>query len=151
MSTTIHLKITRLIASAQLPEKVYPTDAGFDLFAQEHVEIAPLGRAKVRTGLKLELPDALYASILPRSGLAVQHGVTVLNAPGLIDPGYKGEIRVVLYNSDPVQPFRVKIGNRIAQLVFGYRLPIVLDDVPWDDKPLDALERGEKGFGSSGL
>lgn len=151
LATSIHLKVTRLIASAQIPEKVYPTDAGFDVFAQEHIEIPPFGRAKIRTGIKLELPDQMYAMILPRSGLAVQHGVTVLNAPGLIDPGYKGEIRVVLYNTDATHPFRVKIGNRIAQLVFLYRTPIVLRDVPWAECTLDEMERGEKGFGSSGL
>lgn len=151
VGTRISIPISRVIASARVPEKTYPTDVGFDIFAQEHVEIPPHGRAKVRTGLKLELPRGMYAQILPRSGLAVQHGVTVLNAPGLIDPSYTGEIRVVLYNSDAEQSFRVKIGSRIAQLVFQYRCDIKLVDVPWDEKSIDGMERGERGFGSSGV
>lgn len=146
----MQVPIDRVIASAQLPEKAYPSDAGFDLFAQEHVEIAPLGRAKVRTGLKLNLPDGVYAQILPRSGLAVQHGVTVLNAPGIIDQGYTGEIRVVLHNTDAAHPFRVKVGSRIAQLVFVPMFPVELYDIPWAQQTIDGLERGEKGFGSSG-
>lgn len=141
--------VDRVIAAAQIPEQAYEDDAGFDVFACEHVEIPPLGRARVRTGLRMELPPDLYAQIVPRSGLAVQHGVTVLNAPGIIDTGYTGEVRVVLFNADPQHPFRVKIGNRIAQIVFHRKERVMLQDIPWSQQTIDGA-RGDAGFGSTG-
>lgn len=150
MPVRLLVTIDRLIASARIPERAHEDDAAYDLFACEKVEIPPFGRARVRTGIRIELPDKFYGQIVPRSGLAVQHGITVLNAPGIIDTGYHGEIRVVLYNADPVQPFRVQIGNRIAQLLVMPRLDVEWKEIPWSQVTIDGA-RNEDGFGSTGL
>jgi dUTP pyrophosphatase len=135
-----------LRASARLPQRAYENDAAYDLHAAEAHVIEPLGRAVVGTGIALGLPPGLAALTLPRSGLAARHGISIVNAPGLIDPGYRGEVRVILLNTDRTEPFRVAAGDRIAQLLF---LPLTRVALTVSDE-LDDTERGPKGFGSSG-
>jgi dUTP pyrophosphatase len=140
------LAIRRLRADAVLPERAYDGDAGLDLAACERVELAPGERAIVPTGLAVAIPHGHAGFVLRRSGLAAKHGVTILNAPGLIDSGYRGEIRVILLNTDRRETFVVEPGMRVAQLVV---LPIAgMEAVEVDELP--ASERGEGGFGSSG-
>jgi len=141
---TVPVKL--LGASARLPQRAYEHDAAYDLHAAEELVIEPLGRAVVGTGVALGLPPGLAALTLPRSGLAARHGISILNAPGLIDPGYRGEVRVILVNSDRGEAFRVAVGDRIAQLLF---LPLTKVRLAATDE-LDETERGPQGFGSSG-
>ena len=140
------LPVLRLRPTARLPVRAYPDDAAFDLHAAVAVVIAPHARAVVPTGIALGLPPGIAALTLPRSGLAARHGITVLNAPGLIDPGYRGEVQVVLQNTDPAHEFAVRVGDRIAQLLVVGLLDVTLLDV---DR-LDDTPRGEGGFGSTG-
>jgi dUTP pyrophosphatase len=139
------LPVTRLHEGATLPSRAYEGDAGLDLAASERVEIGPGERAAVGTGLSVAIPDGHAGFVQPRSGLAARHGITVLNTPGLVDAGYRGELKVVLLNTDRSEPFLVEPGMRIAQLVV---VPVVLAE----PKEVDALpdsERAERGFGSS--
>ena len=139
------LAFQRLREDAVLPERAYEGDAGLDLAACERVELAPGERALVGTGLAVAIPDGYAGFVQPRSGLAARHGLTVVNSPGLVDSGYRGELRVVLLNTDAKQPFLVEPGMRIAQLVV---LPIPeLELVEVEELP--ASERGVRGFGSS--
>ncbi len=131
---------------AVLPTRAYDGDAGFDLRALEPATLTPGGRATVRTGLALELPVGHAGLVLPRSGLAARHGITLANAPGLIDAGYRGELQVLLLNSDPESPFTVAPGDRIAQLVL---VRVETPEIEERDE-LSASERGRGGFGSSG-
>ena len=141
----IELPIQRLRDDAIVPEHAYAGDAGLDLSACERVELAPGERALVGTGLAVAIPDGYAGFVQPRSGLAARHGITVVNSPGLVDSGYRGELRVVLLNTDAKQPFLVEPGMRIAQLVV---LPIPeLELVEVEELP--ASERGVRGFGSS--
>jgi dUTP pyrophosphatase len=141
----IELPIQRLHERAVVPERAYTGDAGLDLAASERVELAPGERALVGTGLAVAIPEGYAGFVQPRSGLAARHGLTVVNSPGLVDSGYRGELRVVLLNTDPREPFVVEPGMRIAQLVV---LPIPeLELVEVDELP--ASERGVRGFGSS--
>lgn len=135
-----------LTAAARLPRRAYEHDAAFDLFAAEEAVLGPQQRAVVGTGIALGLPPDLAALTLPRSGLAARHGITIVNAPGLIDPGYRGEVRIVLLNTDTRETHRVAVGDRIAQLLF---LPLSAVGVTQTDV-LDGTQRGERGFGSSG-
>lgn len=130
------------------PEPVFahPTDAGADLLAAEELVLEPGRRALVGTGVRLALPEDTVGLVVPRSGLAARHGVTLVNAPGTIDSGYRGEIRVVLYNTDPDEAYRVRRGDRIAQLVVLPRRKVEFLTVP----ELPEGDRGEAGFGSSG-
>ena len=140
------LRVLRLDPRAVLPTRAHPGDAGLDLHAVEGVELAPGQRASVGTGLAVELPAGQAALVLPRSGLAARHGITVVNAPGLIDCGYRGELRVLLLNTDPHAPFTVASGDRIAQLVLvRVELP-----QPLEVEALNDSARGDGGFGSSG-
>jgi dUTP pyrophosphatase len=135
-----------LAPGARVPERAYDGDAAFDLYAAEAATLPPGRRAVIGTGIALGLPPGLAALTLPRSGLAAKHGISIVNAPGLIDPGYRGEVRVILLNTDTEAPFEVSEGDRIAQLLF---LP--LTDVSL--ATVDALQdtaRGQRGFGSSG-
>ena len=128
-----------------LPERAYAGDAGLDLAACEHVAISPGERAVVGTGLAVAIPEGYAGFVLPRSGLAARHGIGKVNSPGLIDSGYRGELRVTLLNTDRREPFTVEPGMRIAQLVI---LPIPeVELVEVDELP--ASERGARGFGSS--
>ena len=142
----IELQIRRLREDAVLPGRAYVGDAGLDLVACERVELAPGERAVVATGLAVAVPDGPAGFVLRRSGLAARHGVTVLTAPGLIDAGYRGELRVILLNTDRREPFVVEPGMRVAQLVV---LPVAeVEPVEVDELP--ATERGAAGLGSSG-
>ena len=141
----IELPITRLRADAIVPERAYSGDAGLDLASCERVELGPGQRALVGTGLAVAIPEGYAGFVQPRSGLAARHGLSVVNSPGLVDSGYRGELRVVLLNTDTKEPFVVEPGMRIAQLVV---LPVPeLELVEVDELP--ASERGVRGFGSS--
>jgi dUTP pyrophosphatase len=141
----IELPVLRLREDAVVPRRAYPGDAGLDLSACERVELAPGERATVGTGLAVAIPDGYAGFVQPRSGLASEHGITLVNAPGLVDSGYRGEVKVVLLNTDRREAFVVEAGMRIAQLVV---LPVP-DVDPLDVAELPASERGERGFGSS--
>ena len=136
-----------LTPAARLPERAYEHDAAYDLYAAEEATLAPLERAVVGTGIALGLPGNLAALTLPRSGLAARHGISIVNAPGLIDPGYRGEVRIILLNTDREHEFRVSVGDRIAQLLL---LPLTAVSLVQSDT-LDDTHRGERGFGSSGM
>ncbi len=143
----IDLPVLRLDPDLPLPAYAKDGDAGVDLVAREGVVLAPGGgRALVPTGIAIALPEGYAGFVQPRSGLAFKHGVTVLNTPGLVDSGYRGELKVCLVNLDPVSPFEVVRGERIAQLVVQAvgRVNFVEVDV------LDETARGDTGFGSSG-
>ncbi len=141
----MELLIRRLRPEAVVPERAYSGDAGLDLASCEQVELAPGERATVGTGLAVAIPDGFAGFVQPRSGLASRHGITLVNSPGLIDSGYRGEIRVVILNTDARETFTVEPGMRIAQLVI-VRLPQV-ELVEVDELP--ESERGVHGFGSS--
>lgn len=135
-----------VLSDGPIPEPAEPGDAAGDLTAAEAVTLPPQGRATIGTGLRIALPAGCAALVLPRSGLAARHGITIVNAPGLIDAGYRGEIRVTLLNTDPVTSYDVAVGDRIAQLLI---LP--LPQVRF--VPVAALPgsgRGARGFGSTG-
>ena len=139
------LPLVRLNGEAVVPARAYPGDAGLDLAAAERVELAPGARAVVGTGLAVAIPDGHAGFVQPRSGLAARHGIAVLNSPGLVDAGYRGELKVVLLNTDRNERFVVEPGMRIAQLVV---VPVVLPE-PREVTELPASDRGERGFGSS--
>jgi dUTP pyrophosphatase len=139
------LPVQRLHDGATLPTRAYEGDAGLDLAACERVELGPGERAAVGTGLTVAIPDGHAGFVQPRSGLAARHGITVLNTPGLVDAGYRGELKVVLLNTDRSERFVVEPGMRIAQLVV---VPVAFPE-PKEVGELPASERGEKGFGSS--
>jgi dUTP pyrophosphatase len=141
----IELPIQRLHDDAVLPAPAYAGDAGLDLSACERVELGPGERATVGTGLAVAIPDGYAGFVQPRSGLADRHGITIVNAPGLVDSGYRGELRVVLLNTDLAEPFVVEPGMRIAQLVV---MPVTGAELVEVDE-LPASERGVRGFGSS--
>ena len=128
-----------------MPQRAYTGDAGLDLASCERVDLGPGERALVGTGLAVAIPEGYAGFVQPRSGLAARHGLTVVNSPGLVDSGYRGELRVVLLNTDRTEPFVVEPGMRVAQLVV---LPIPeLELVEVDELP--SSERGVRGFGSS--
>jgi dUTP pyrophosphatase len=139
------LHVVRLREDAILPERAYAGDAGLDLAACERVELGPGERAVVPTGLAVAIPEGFAGFVQPRSGLAARHGIAVVNSPGLIDSGYRGELRVVLLNTDRERPFVAEPGERIAQLVVLPVPEIELVEVA----ELPASERGVRGFGSS--
>jgi dUTP pyrophosphatase len=139
------LLIQRLRDDAVVPAQAYTGDAGLDLAACDRVEIGAGNRALVGTGLAVAIPDGYAGFVQPRSGLAAEHGITVLNTPGLIDSGYRGEVRVILHNSDAATTFVVEPGMRIAQLVV-----LAVPEVdPVEVEELPESERGDRGFGSS--
>jgi dUTP pyrophosphatase len=141
----IEVAVRRLREDAVLPRQAYEGDAGLDLAACERVELGPGARAVVPTGIAVEIPDGYAGFVQPRSGLAARHGIGIVNAPGLIDSGYRGEIRVVLLNTDASEPFTVEHGMRIAQLVIAPVSSVRLVEVD----ELATSERGARGFGSS--
>lgn len=142
----IELPIQRLREDAVLPGRAYHGDAGLDLASCERVELAPGERAVVGTGLAVAIPDGYAGFVQPRSGLADRHGITVVNSPGLIDSGYRGELKVILLNTDDTHAFVVEPGMRIAQLVVLEIPGVELEEV--DELPV--TERGVRGHGSSG-
>jgi dUTP pyrophosphatase len=139
------IPVKLLSNAARVPRRAYEHDAAWDLFAAEPAVIPPLGRAVVGTGIALGLRPGLAALTLPRSGLAARHGVSIVNAPGLIDPGYRGEVKVILLNTDPREPFTVDCGDRIAQLLLVALPRVTLAQAT----TLDDTHRGAQGFGSS--
>ena len=140
------LPVRRLHPDLPLPAYAHPGDAGADLCAAADVVLPPGGRATVGTGLAVAVPEGYAAFVHPRSGLAARHGITVVNAPGTVDAGYRGEVRVVLLNTDPREPFTVRRGDRIAQLVVQPVTRVRFLDVA----ELPPSPRGEGGFGSTG-
>ena len=139
------LPVKRLHDGATVPTRAYEGDAGLDLAAGERVELGPGERAAIRTGLAVAIPDGHAGFVQPRSGLAARHGITVLNSPGLVDAGYRGELKVVLLNTDRDESFVIEPGMRIAQLVV---VPVAMPE-PVEVAELPSSERGELGFGSS--
>lgn len=144
----VHLPFRRLAPDARRPTRAHDGDAGYDLRSLEEATLEPGERRTVGTGLGLAIPRGYAGLVLPRSGLAVRHGISLVNAPGLIDSGYRGEIRVPLINLDPREPFRVEVGMRIAQIVFVRAAEASF--VAVDELEPDTDGRGEGGFGSSG-
>ncbi len=136
-----------LISSANVPSYSHPGDAGADLSSTDALTIQPGHRATVGTGVSIALPAGFVAFIVPRSGLAAKHGITVVNSPGTVDAGYRGEIKVTLLNTDTSTPFTIEVGDRIAQMIvmpFTQARYIPLDRLP-------ESERGDSGFGSTGV
>jgi dUTP pyrophosphatase len=143
----IELPIRRLRDDAVVPGRAYAGDAGLDLASCERGELGPGERATVHTGLAVAIPDGFAGFVQPRSGLAQRHGITIVNTPGLVDSGYRGELKVLLLNTDPAAAFVVEPGMRIAQLVV---VPVPgLEPVEVDELP--ESERGVRGFGSSAV
>ena len=140
------LHITRIHSAAQMPAYAHPGDAGMDVCACERVVLAPMSRALVPTGLQIALPPGTEAQIRPRSGNAFKHGVTVLNSPGTIDEGYRGELKILLVNLGQTE-FVVEPGMRVAQMVVA---PVLRVDIK-ETASLDATTRGQGGFGSTGV
>jgi dUTP pyrophosphatase len=142
----MELRIAKLKDGAVLPSRAHEGDAGLDLYACEPAHLGPGERWSVGTGVAVEIPAGHAGLVLPRSGLARDHGIALVNSPGLIDAGYRGEVRVLLLNTDPAEVFRVEPGERIAQLVVS---PIALAE-PVEVAELTESARGDGGFGSSG-
>lgn len=142
----IRIPIRRLRPEAVLPARAYAGDAGIDLASCERRELGPGERAVVGTGLAVELPVGYAGFVQPRSGLAAEHGITIVNSPGLIDAGYRGEVMVILLNTDRAEPFVIEPGMRIAQLVVLSVADVELVEV----EELETSERGGRGHGSSG-
>jgi dUTP pyrophosphatase len=140
------LSFMRLRPDASLPSRAHDSDAGLDLAACDRVVIAPGERASVGTGIAVAVPPGHAALVLPRSGLAAKHGLGIVNAPGLIDAGYRGELMVILLNTDAVTPFVVEPGMRIAQLVVVALPELTVEELV----ELPASDRGGSGLGSSG-
>jgi len=138
----------RLRPGARVPERAYAGDAGYDLAAAENLVLAPGERAVIRTGVAIAVPDGYAGLVLPRSGLAVRHGISLVNAPGLIDPGYRGELMVPLINHDREETFEVETGMRVAQLVLVRAAEARFVSVELLEEGADG--RGEGGLGSSG-
>lgn len=143
----MQIQVQRLDPDLPLPAQQHPDDAGYDLHAREDAVLAPGGgRAVVPTGLAVAIPPGYAGFVLPRSGLALKHGITCLNAPGLIDPQYRGELKVLLVNTDPADAYTVHRGDRIAQLVVQ-----AVATVEWlEVDALDTTTRDTYGFGSTG-
>ena len=140
------LRFKRLTDAARIPARAHDGDAGLDLYAAESARIEPGERASVGTGVAVAIPQGHAGLVLPRSGLAARHGISLVNAPGLIDSGYRGEVRVLLLNTDRSEPFEVAVGDRIAQLLLTPHVP----PEPVEARDLDETVRGAGGFGSSG-
>jgi dUTP pyrophosphatase len=141
----IRVAVRRLRDDAVVPTRAYDGDAGLDLAACDRHELGPGERAVVGTGLAVAIPDGYAGFVQPRSGLAAEHGITIVNTPGLVDAGYRGELRVILHNCDRNEPFVVEPGLRIAQLVVLPVANVELEEV----EELEESERGVRGFGSS--
>ena len=142
----MELRFAKLKPEARVPSRAHLGDAGLDLYACEAAHLGPGERWSVGTGVAVEIPEGHAGMVLPRSGLARDHGIALVNSPGLIDAGYRGEVRVLLLNTDPAETFRVEPGERIAQLMV---VPIALAE-PVEVEALSESSRGAGGFGSSG-
>lgn len=142
----MRLEFTRLSDAARPPARAHAGDAGYDLHAAEEAVLEPGARASVGTGVAVAIPGGHAGLVLPRSGLAARHGIALVNAPGLIDAGYRGEVRVLLLNTDRDEALEIAVGDRIAQLVIVRHEAPELVEVP----ALAESARGAGGFGSSG-
>jgi dUTP pyrophosphatase len=142
----VELRVAKLKDEAKVPSRAHAGDAGLDLYACEDAHLEPGARGSVGTGVAVEIPTGYGGVVLPRSGLARDHGIALVNSPGLIDAGYRGEVRVLLLNTDSAEVFRVERGDRIAQLVVT---PVGLPE-PVEVAALSDSARGGGGFGSSG-
>lgn len=142
----VELRFALLDDRAQPPSRAHADDAGLDLRAIEAVRLGPGERASVGTGIAVAIPEGHAGLVLPRSGIAAEHGIALVNAPGLIDPGYRGELRVLLLNTDRAEAFEIEPGDRIAQLLL---VPFAAAE-PVEAAELDETRRGLAGFGSSG-
>jgi dUTP pyrophosphatase len=142
----MELPVIKLKDNAVVPTRAHPGDAGLDLYSTETAHLGPGERWSVGTGIALEVPEGHAGLVLPRSGLAREHGITLVNSPGLIDSGYRGEVRVLLLNTDPAETVRIEAGARIAQLVLT---PVATVEAV-EASELSESARGEGGFGSSG-
>jgi dUTP pyrophosphatase len=143
---TVQVLIRRLDTGLPVPRRAHPGDAGSDLFAAADIELGPGQRAVIGTGVAIALPDGYAAFVHPRSGLAAEHGVTIVNAPGTVDAGYRGEIKVIVLNTDNEHPVRLRRGDRIAQLVIQrVEMPVFLEV-----ETLPGSQRGGGGHGSTG-
>ena len=140
------LRVARVAPGAVLPTRAYAGDGGLDLYASHAARIGAGERASIGTGIAVAIPPGHAGLVLPRSGLALRHGIALVNAPGLIDAGYRGEVRVLLLNTDRESAFEVVAGDRIAQLLVVAFAPLAVEEVD----SLDASERDARGFGSSG-
>lgn len=143
----MELKFQKISPDATVPTQSHPGDAGFDLYACKEAVLTPGARTRVHTGIAVAIPEGYAGLVIPRSGLANKHGITLVNSPGLIDCGYRGELQVLLLNLDRERDYEVSVGDRIGQLVLTkVELPA------WTEvDSLDETVRGEAGFGSSGL
>lgn len=139
------VKFKKITETAIIPQQANPTDVGFDVFSDQDIILKPGERALISTGLIMELPLYLECQVRPRSGLALKHGITVLNSPGTIDPDYRKEVGVILINTDKDEQFKIFKGQRIAQFVFHHKLTIEIEEV----KKVTDSNRG--GFGSTGV
>jgi len=150
MSSELPLQVPfrRLVPGTEIPERAHAGNAGYDLRSVERVDLAPGSRALVRTGISVAIPEGYAGLVLPRSGLAVRHGISLVNTPGLIDSGYRGEILVPLINHDREETFLIEEGTRIAQLVLVRAAAVFFAEVEFLESAADG--RGEGGFGSSG-
>ena len=144
----LRIPFLRLVPGARVPERAHTGDAGYDLRSVDEASLPPGGRALIRTGISVAIPEGYAGLVLPRSGLAMRHGVAPVNTPGLIDSGYRGEVMVPLVNHDPEVTFRVERGMRIAQLVLVRAEEVAFSEVETLEAGTDG--RGEGGFGSSG-
>ncbi|MCE5202975.1 MAG: dUTP diphosphatase [Coriobacteriales bacterium] len=147
MGDVTRMKVRRLDAGLPLPAYAHPGDAGLDLYSAIDVVLQPFERALVPTGIAVAIPEGHAGFVQPRSGLALQRGLGMVNSPGLIDSHYRGEIKVVAINLDPREPLHISRGERIAQLIIQRFVSVELDEVTG----LDATARGEGGFGSTGV
>ena len=146
MGHRVTLRFTRLSDAARPPARAHEGDAGYDLHAAEAATLGPGERASIGTGIAVEIPDGCAGLVVPRSGLAARHGISVVNGPGLIDAGYRGEVRVLLLNTDGATTFDIEPGDRIAQLVIVRHEAPELTEV----ESLEESARGDGGFGSTG-
>jgi dUTP pyrophosphatase len=142
----MELPILKLNEAAVIPTRGHPGDAGLDLYSVEPAHLGPGERWSVGTGIAVEIPEGHAGLVLPRSGLAREHGIALVNSPGLIDAGYRGEVRVLLLNTDPAETVRIEAGARIAQLVVT---PVAIAE-PVEATALSDTARGDGGFGSTG-
>ncbi|HEX2421134.1 MAG TPA: dUTP diphosphatase [Acidimicrobiia bacterium] len=141
----MHVTFRRLNEAASIPKTAHPGDAGYDIAASEAVDLQPGERALVPTGLAMAIPEGYAGLVVPRSGLAIRHGISVVNGPGLYDSGYRGEMKVILINHG-TEPVRIAIGDRIAQLVI-----VSVPEISWEETAeLPESARGDSGFGSTG-
>lgn len=147
MQQTITVPIKRLDKTLDMPAYAYVGDAGLDLRAAEDAVLKPFERKLVSCGIAMAIPQGYAGFVLPRSGLAAKHGISIVNAPGLIDSNYRGEIKVILVNLDAHEDFAISHGDRIAQLVIMATPPVILEEA----EELSETSRGKGGFGSSGV